>query len=411
MTISRRELLGNMLLGSGAALLPFGMNSWALAAPGETQKKLIVILMRGAVDGLSIVTPYNEPHYYQARATIALSSPGRKDGLIDLDGFFGLHPVLSPLMPLWQNKTLAFIHASGLPSETRSHFEAQDILETAMLNSAMAKGGWMNRLLQILPNNHAATRALSFGNTLPKIFQGKYNVATVPTGLKGSKFQKPENLQMEQALGKMYGAYPELGALYKQGVSARESMMSDLQDEMENSARGASGTDLFVEQTTKAADIIRRDPNTQLVFMDVGGWDTHINQGNYKGQLAGKLGKLGEGLVALVNGLGPVYNDTAILIMSEFGRTVAENGNGGTDHGHGNVAWLMGGAVRGGKVWGRWPGLDEGDLYQNRDLAIITDLRSIIGAVLAGQFGLDNQHLASVISGYEPDAGLTGIIT
>lgn len=409
--ITRRRFLKNFILGSAATLLPLGYNSWAFATPNPSQNKLIVILMRGAVDGLSIVSPYMEPRYYHSRPTIALPPPNRQDGLIDLDGFFGLHPSLSALTPLWQNKTLAFVHASGSPAETRSHFEAQDILETAMLNSAMAQGGWLNNLAGVLPDNHSSTRALSFGDTLPKIFQGRTNIATVPTGIKGNKFAKAENPQTEQAFSQLYGNHSELGSLYQQGISARENMMSDLQDEMENSAKGAPGADAFTAQATKVATIIQRDPNTQLVFMDVGGWDTHVGQGNFKGQLAGKLEKLGEALSSLVTGLGPAYKNTAILVMSEFGRTVAENGNGGTDHGHGNVAWLLGGAVNGGKVWGRWPGLDENNLYQRRDLAVTTDFRSVIGAVLTNQFGLSDARMASVIPSYTPDDSLKGIIT
>jgi len=270
---TRRELLKGLMLAGGFTLLPFGRYNWALAAPEPTNRRMIVILMRGAVDGLSIVTPYREPNYYDSRQTIALAPPNQTDGLLDLDGFFGLHPSLSPLMPLWQNRTLAFVHASGSPAETRSHFEAQDIMETAMLNSATARQGWMNDLAQIIPDNHSPTRALSFGNVLPKIFQGHYNVSTVPNGIRSNGGQPIENPQLAQSLSQMYGAQSELGGLYKQATAAREGMMQDLQDEMEAAGKGAPGADAFVTQSTKAADMIRHDPNIQLVFMDVGGWD------------------------------------------------------------------------------------------------------------------------------------------
>lgn len=408
--LTRRSVLKHMMLAGGFCLLPLGSSSWALASPEPAQRRLIVILMRGAVDGLSVVTPYAEPNYYRARSGIALPPPGRDGGLLDLDRFFGLNPSLAPLMPFWQNRSLAFIHASGSPSETRSHFEAQDVLETAMLNSALARQGWMNGLAQLLPDNHASTRVLSFGNVLPKIFQGSYNVASVPVGLRSNGGKPIENPQVEDAINRMYGSHPQLDRLYKEAISSRESMMQDLQGEMENSAQGAPGTDAFVQQTAKAAEMIRQDPKIQLLFMDVGGWDTHVNQGNAKGQLANRLEKFGQGLAALASGLGPAYRDTTILVMSEFGRTVAENGNGGTDHGHGNVAWLMGGGVRGGKVWGQWPGLDQSRLYQARDLAVTTDFRSIIGAVLAGQFGLDSQRIGSIIPGYQTDPHLAGIV-
>jgi uncharacterized protein (DUF1501 family) len=408
--LARRELLKGLMLAGGFCLLPFGRGGWALASPEAANRPMILILMRGAVDGLSIVAPYREQNYYESRPGIALGQPGQSDGLFDLDGFFGLHPSLGALMPLWQNRTLAFVHASGSPAETRSHFEAQDIMETALLNSAMAKQGWMNSLAQILPDNRSPTRALSFGNVLPKIFQGKFDVATVPNGLAPKDNRPPENPQLSQELKQMYGAQSELGGLYKQATAARETMMQDLQNEMETSGQNAPGADAFVKQSTKAAEMIRHDPNVQLVFMDVGGWDMHVGQGNAKGQLANRLQRLGEGLAALTERLGNEYRNTAILIMSEFGRTVRQNGNNGTDHGHGNVAWLMGGGVRGGKVYSRWPGLNPNQLWEGRDLAVTTDFRSVIGAALAGQFGLHEDILQKVIPNYTVDPLLNGIV-
>jgi len=186
--------------------------------------------------------------------------------------------------------------------------------------------------------------------------------------------------------------------------------MQDLQNEMQEASKGAPGADAFVTQSAKAADMIRNDPKIQLVFMDVGGWDTHIGQGNVKGQLANRLQRLGEGLAALAQGLGEEYRNTTVLVMSEFGRTVAQNGNNGTDHGHGNVAWVMGGGVQGGKVYGRWPGLNPNQLWEGRDLAVTTDFRSVIGAVVAGQFGVDDNALRQIIPDYKSDEGLRGIV-
>jgi uncharacterized protein (DUF1501 family) len=381
-----------------------------MAAPDAVNRHMVVIMMRGAVDGLSIVVPYRERNYYMSRPGIAIDAPGTSSGLNDLDGFFGLHPSLASLMPLWQNRSLAFIHASGSPAETRSHFEAQDIMETAMLNSAMARQGWMNGLAQMLPDNGAPTRTLSFGNTLPKIFQGRYNVSTVPNNIQANG--KPENPQLAQQFSQMYGNQSELGSLYKQALSARDTEMQDLQSEMASANQGAPNTDAFVTESTKVAAMIRRDPRIQLVFMDVGGWDTHVSQGNGKGgQLANRLDKLGQGLAAMAQNLGDEYRNTAILVMSEFGRTVAQNGNAGTDHGHGNVAWLMGGSVSGGKVYSRWPGLNPNQLWEGRDLAVTTDFRSVIGAVIAGQFGVDDERMAQIIPDYRADRNLQGLIT
>jgi len=423
--LTRRDLLKGLLLGGGFSLLPFGRRGWALAAPEAADRHLVVIFMRGAVDGLSIVTPYREANYYRVRTTTALAPPGQTDGLIDLNGFYGLNPALAPLMPFWQNHSLAFIHASGSPAETRSHFEAQDIMETAMVNSAMATQGWMNGLAQILPDNQSPTRALSFSNILPKIFQGPINVASVPTGIqpKGMRGQKGGG-QMNQAqddhtaqeFSALYGGNAALGGLYKQGVAAQQSVMNDLQNgselqnEMQAASRGAPGVNGFVKVSEKAADLIRQDPTIQLLFMDVGGWDTHVQQGNAKGQLSNKLGYLGQGLAALGQGLGPAFKNTVILVVSEFGRTVHENGNAGTDHGHGNVAWLMGGGVRGG-VWSRWPGLNDNQLHEGRDLAVTTDFRSIVGAVAGQHFGVGDLQLATIIPNYKHDPGLNGLIT
>jgi len=409
--LTRRETLKNILLGGGFVMLPFGRSGWALAAPEPSDRCLVVILMRGAVDGLSLVAPYREQNYYNARSTIAIASPGNSDGLIDLDGFFGLHPSLAPLMPIWQNKTLAFIHACGSPATTRSHFEAQDILETALLNSSTARQGWMNELAQTLPDNHAATRTLSFGNVLPKIFQGPYNVSTVPTGFKAGANGGAQNPQVSEEFSRLYGGSAQLGSLYKQGVTAREDMSQDLHDEMTAANQGAPPADAFVAQAAKAGNMLRNDKNIQLLSMDVGGWDTHVGQGNAKaGRLTGLLQHMGDGIAALVQGLGDRYNSTTILVMSEFGRTVAQNGSNGTDHGHGNVAWVMGGNVKGGKVYSRWPGLNPNNLYEGRDLAVTTDFRSVIGATLSGHFGLDDASIARVIAGYQPDTGLNGII-
>jgi uncharacterized protein (DUF1501 family) len=225
-----------------------------------------------------------------------------------------------------------------------------------------------------------------------------------------------QDAQTEQEFSKLYAGQSGLSNLYKEGLAAQAGVMQDLQNgneiqmEMEASAKGAPGADGFLKETTKAADMIRQDSTIQSLFMDVGGWDTHVQQGNNKGQLANKLEKFGDGIAALAQGLGPAYRNTVVLIVSEFGRTVAQNGNAGTDHGHGNVAWLLGGAVRGG-VWSRWPGLNPNQLYEGRDLAVTTDFRAIVGAVVGQQFELHDQQLAAFIPDYRHDKGLDNLIT
>ena len=414
--MSRRDFIKMMSLMVGYTMLPVGKTGFAFAANGPVNKPaenhLIVIMMRGAVDGLSVVIPYTEEAYYKSRPNISIPPPGQVNGAIDLDGKFGLHPALSGIMPLWNNGTLAFIHASGSPSESRSHFEAQDIMETAYVKNYMGHDGWMNRLLQILPNNNSSSRALSFSNVMPKIFEGKYNVAIVPRGIKGNGGGKNpiNNQKANNAFSDLYKSNPELNALYNDAVSSHETMVEDLNQEMVDSSKDAAKPDEFVVQCEKLATMMKYDPQIQIAFMDVGGWDTHINQGNTEGQLANKLGKLGEALVALGSGLGERYRNTNIVVMSEFGRTVAENGNQGTDHGHGNVMWLLGGNVKGGKIWGSWPGLNTEQLHEGRDLAVTTDFRSIIGQVISRQFNLDDAKIASLIPDYKPDYKLKGMV-
>ena len=410
MIISRRHFLKNVFLGAGLTMLPLGRSAWALAGDVPATRRLVVIILRGAVDGLSVVAPFAERNYYMARPNIAIPEPGRSDGLINLDNHFGLNPALGDIVPLWQNQTLAFIHASGSPATTRSHFEAQDILETAFVNSATATRGWLSGLSQEILDNHASTRLLSFGNTLPKIFQGTPNVATIPTHINAKMAGFAANPQMAGKFSQLYSNNPELSGLYGQGVSAQAAMTSDLHDEMEKASKGAQEAKDFALQAGRAADLIRNDPNVEIVFMDIGGWDTHVNQGSSDGMLAKKLNNLGTGLATLAQGLGAAYQNTAILVMSEFGRTVAQNGNGGTDHGHGNVAWLMGGNVRGGKVYGRWPGVAPNQLYEGRDLQVTTDFRSIIGAVASKQFNLTDAAITEFMPEYRADSNLQGIL-
>ena len=408
--LTRRQILKGILASVGLCLVPLSRGSWALSSSGEViDKHFIVILMRGAVDGLSIVAPYAEQNYYDLRPNIALANPGQDDGLIDLDGFFGLHPSLAAVLPQWQNRSLAFIHASGSPAKTRSHFEAQDIMETALLNTALAKQGWMNSLAQILPDNNAPARAITAGNIIPKIFQGPANISSLPNSMRAGQIATIDNPNLEKKFQQLYGTHPELKGFYRQAVSAQEMMMQDLQNEMVDSGKGAPVGDAFVAMSQKVGDMIHNDSRIQLVFMDAGGWDTHVDQGNVKGQLANKLEKFGQGIATLIQRLGPAYKNTTILIMSEFGRTISENGNKGTDHGHGNVAWLFGGNLNGGKIYGRWPGLNPEQLWEGRDLAVTTDFRSIIGAVVSRHFNLNATSLETVLPNYKPDTDLLDI--
>ncbi|MGB9429103.1 MAG: DUF1501 domain-containing protein [Gammaproteobacteria bacterium] len=396
--MDRREFLRNALLASGASLLTLGTRGWA-ARLSDTlggNRRLIVVFMRGAVDGLNVVVPYAEDRYYEARPSIAIPKVGHANGVNDLDGYFGLHPALASVLPLWQNKSMAFVQASGSPDPNRSHFEAQAYMETGTPGVGSTPDGWMNRLLGTLPGPHVPTEALSLGPTVPRIFSGPNTVSNLPLGRNAAHPMPLDRPRIADAFDALYQGNTAVDRAFAEGQQARGQLMSDLQKDMNDSYNGAPPAIGFANDTQRLARLMAGDSSIRLAFLSVGGWDTHVGEGSAQGQLANHLQALGEGLAALVQGLGNTYNDTAILIMSEFGRTFRENGNAGTDHGHGNVMWLLGGKVNGGKVYGEWPGLADDQLYQNRDLAITTDFRQVIATVLTRQL-----HL--------PDASLTGV--
>jgi uncharacterized protein (DUF1501 family) len=386
---------------SATAILP-GTHAWALSnATSGSKKKLVVVMLRGAVDGLNVVVPYGDPSYYQARKSIAIPRPGTDNGVIALDNDFGLHPVLAPLMPMWQDKTLAFVTSSGSPDKTRSHFDAQDYMESGVPGMKAVSTGWMNRLVSLLPDNHSPVRALNLGPTIPRILSGPASVANASIGKGGNRPLVVDRPNVEHAFEELYGNRTDaLGKAFRDGIEARHTLSKDLEDEMAMSGRGAPSPNEAPNFGKTLASLITKDPKIQVAFLAFGGWDTHVNQGAGKGQLANKLTPLGAGLADLCEGLGDQYNDTTIVVMSEFGRTAHENGNGGTDHGHGNVMWLMGGSVRGGKVYGKYNSLASSDLYEGRDLPVSTDFRAVISSVLLGHMGLNGSEMDKIFPNF-----------
>jgi uncharacterized protein (DUF1501 family) len=335
--------------------------------------------------------------------------------VVALDGRFGLHPALKPLLPLWQAGSLAFVPASGSPDPSRSHFDAQLIMECGSGGRASASG-WLNRLLAALPHPGTTPRGVSFGAALPHIMSGPIEVATVDVRGNGKPLPV-DNPNVAGAFDRLYGGDDDLSRAYRQGRVARQdiatAMASDPAMAKEQAVANAGAP--LAEQATKEARRLGRlladEPRFQVAFMAIGGWDTHVRQGNDKGQLATRLGYLADALTGLVDGLGDGYKNTVILVMSEFGRTVHENGNGGTDHGHGNVLWVLGGPVRGGKIYGTWPGLAPERLYQGRDLAITTDYRSVLGTVLHGHLRLAGDTIERILPGApRPDAQMVKLI-
>ena len=390
----RRQLLhvGAFTLGG----LPVSL----VRAQGGPQKKLVVVMLRGAVDGLSVVAPYAEPEYAASRPQIALPPPGADDGLLKLDAMFGLHPSLAPLKRHWDGGQLAFVHASGSPDPTRSHFDAQDYLESGTPGRKSTPDGWMNRLLSALPGEPAPTRAISQGSTPPRIFAGTASVASLGLGPNAMQRRAIDNPEMQAGLAKLYANDAQLSGTLRDTTQGRSEMARSMaagERSMDPSAdAGAPSARSFAADARRLGTLIRKDAYTQLAFTSVGGWDTHVNQGAARGQLANRLASLGEGLDALSVGLGDAYKDTVIVVMSEFGRTLRQNGNGGTDHGRGNVMWLMGGPVAGGQVLGDWPGLDKSALADGRDLAVATDFRQVLAPLLQRHLGLTETALAAV---------------
>jgi uncharacterized protein (DUF1501 family) len=404
--MNRRKFLKTATAVSALTLQSLGRTGWA-ARVNETETarhRLIVVFLRGAVDGLNVVVPYNEHAYYDSRPSIAIPATGGNNALTDLDGQFGLHPALAGMMPLWRERSLAFVHACGSPNSTRSHFDAQDYMESGTPGAKSTPDGWMNRLLATLPGTHTPTQAVSFGPTLPRIFSGKMTVANVSVGKNAGRAMPLDRPVISDVFDRLYRGNDPLSRAYQEGQSARKQLLAGLAQDMEASSKGAPPANDFTGIADQIARLMARDNNIQLAFLAVGGWDTHVNQGATAGQLANRLRPLGDGLAALARNLGRAFRDTTIIVMSEFGRTVRENGNGGTDHGHGNVMWLMGGGIRGGKIYGKWPGLSSEDLYEGRDLAVTTDFREVVSAVLSRQLKLNGRQLATVFPGFRPSA-------
>lgn len=399
--MKRREILKLGALSAAGLMLPLGKSAWAARLP-ESGPRLVVVFLRGAVDGLNVVAPYAEDEYYDYRPTIAVGRPGEDNGLLDLDGHFGLHPALAPLQPLWQARQLAFVHACGSPDPDRSHFEAQDYMETATPGVATTRSGWLNRLAAALRYQRASD-TVAFGVTQPLITRGQAPTATFPVGRGATRIRPMDRDPVRIAFDAVYDGDPRLGRTYDQAIRSRSTLLAAVNKEMEQSARGAPGPQGFPDDARRAAQMMQADPNLRLVFFQLGGWDTHVGEGSATGQLANHLKPLGEALAVFHTTLGPVWNDTVVLVVSEFGRTAHENGDRGTDHGHGNVHWLLGGPVAGGRVYGDWAGLAEDALYQKRDLPVTTDFRSVIDLILAAHFRTGTPVRQQVLPGFTPD--------
>jgi uncharacterized protein (DUF1501 family) len=407
MSITRRIFLRNSALAVvGTAAVPSFLTRAAFGAGdgGTSNKRLVVIFQRGAADGLNIVVPHAEPQYYAMRPSINIP----RKSVLDLDGHFGLHPSLAAFQPLWQQRHLAIVHAAGSPDTTRSHFDAQDFMETGTPGVKATEDGWLNRSLHNLPPlpQTSAFRAIALGPSLPRILSG------------GEPAVAMNNINDFSVGGKNPKATPAANAFEAMYDRSSDSLLHGTGEETFDAVKMLKAADpgkytpaaganypkgRFGDSLRQLAQLIKANLGVQVAFADIGGWDHHVNEGSTEGQLANVLSDFSQSLAALWTDLGDLGEDTVVVTMSEFGRTARENGNRGTDHGHANVMFVLGGPVKGGKVYGRWPGLDQSQLYEGRDLALTTDFRQVIGEAVARHMG--NKNLVKVFPGYDNQAG------
>src|SRR5713101_6008842 len=376
LTFSRRYFMkqGGIAM-VGLSTMPAFLQRAIAATPSSGKKQLVVLFQRGAADGLNIVVPFGEQNYYRMRPSIAIREPrrGGADCAVDLDGFFGLHPSLAPLEPLFRKNELAIVHAAGSPDPTRSHFDAQDFMESGTPGRKATEDGWLNRALEtIQEENVSPFRAVAMGENLPRMLRGSAPAIALPD-VRQFKVMAQSSTQGQVAEG-------GFEAMYAQTV--------------DHVLRG-TGTETF-----EAIDMLRKaDIGTEVLFVDCGGWDNHVNEGGAQGQLSNLLKDLGQGMAAFRQDLGDRMQNIVFVTMSEFGRTAKENGNRGTDHGHANCMFVMGGDVKGGQVYGKWPGLNDHQLNEGRDLALTTDFRSAVGEILAKHTGVAD--LKPVFPGFD----------
>ena len=389
------------------------------------RKTIVCIFQRGAVDGLNMVVPFGEAAYYKVRRSIAVPAPGTpQGGAIDLDGFFGFHPSLQPLHELWTRKELAVIHAVGSPHPTRSHFEAQDFMETATPGT-QSRDGWLNRVLQeidcaecagrTLENraahaaDHAAGqialadspfRGVAVTRALPRSLQGRFPALAIPD-IERFNLSNGRDATVEATFERMYRT--ETGDAVSAAGNDAFRAMEMLKQMRPSQYRPREGVTYpagdFGRSLRQIAQLIKADVGLEIAFADIGGWDTHANQGGATGQLSTRFNEFGRSIRAFYDDLGDAMEDVVLITMSEFGRTVAENGSAGTDHGHANCMLVMGGTVAGGKIYGKWPGLEREQLYQGRDLALTSDFRDVFAEVASRHLGAE--RLDKVFPGYD----------
>jgi uncharacterized protein (DUF1501 family) len=406
MPLTRRVFLRNGAFAVvGTSVVPAFLARAAIAASAAAPgKRLVLIFQRGAADGLNIVVPYAERQYYALRPSINIP----RKSVLDLDGFFGLHPSLAPFQPLWHQRHLAIIHAAGSPDPSRSHFDAQDFMESGTPGMKNTDDGWLNRSLHGLPKpaDPSSFRAVALGPSLPRILSGSEPAVAVNNindfGV-GDRNQKAAPLA--NTFESMYNDSVDT-VLHGSGESTFDAVKA-LKSVDSSNYKPAAGADYpkgrLGDSLRQLAQLIKANLGVQVAFADIGGWDHHVNEGATEGQLANVLREFSQSIAAFWTDLGDLGEETVIVTMSEFGRTARENGDRGTDHGHANVMFVLGGPVKGGKVYGRWPGLDQSQLYESRDLMLTTDFRQVLGEAVMRHMG--NKDLATVFPGFDNQPG------
>jgi hypothetical protein len=417
MTMTRRDVLKAAMLAAAHPLLPVrGIASQAFAAPGAADARFLLVFLRGGYDAANIVIPVSSDFYYEVRPTIALPKPNPQDpnAAISLAGAqdavtWGLHPALKEsMMPLWQKKQLAFVPFAGTEDLTRSHFETQDSVEGGMPVAAPGStphaygSGFLNRLASALD---AGAAPVSFTDGLPVVMSGEIVVPNV--SLKGTGRAPFDDRQMKLLSGMYAGSRFE--PLINEGFDLRKTVAEQAEAMARGDAGGSMSSEMiaanrnaitargFELEARRMAGLMRDKFN--IGFIDVGGWDTHVNQGNAQGQLATLVGSLGQGLAGFAESMGPAWNNTVVVVLSEFGRTFRENGTHGTDHGHGSVHWVLGGAIQGGRMAGDQVAVTAASLNQNRDFPVLTEYRAMLSGIFKRMYSLDNARLARVFPG------------
>jgi uncharacterized protein (DUF1501 family) len=404
--MNRRFFLHNgaLALAGTTAIPQFLVRSIMAQAGPRPGRRLVVVFQRGAVDGLNMVVPYREKNYYAMRPTIAV--PQKE--VLDLDGFFGLHPALSPLKPLYDAGHLAVVHAVGSPDATRSHFDAQDYMESGTPGVKSTQDGWLNRALGAEDlrrrQQHTAFRAVALGAELPRTLAGKapaIALSNINGFAIGGRGDKPS--VAAAAFESMYGASGDR-VFHATGEETFDALkMLRAANPGQYAPRAEYPNTEFGNNMKQIAQLLKANLGVEVAFTDVSGWDTHQNQGGVDGQLSNRLRDFGASLAAFWQDMGDDAGNVSVVTMSEFGRTAHENGTAGTDHGHANAMLVMGGTVKGGRVYGRWPGLAKEQLNEGRDLKLTTDFRQVLGELVRNTVGPADMNIVF------PGSGLTDV--